>query len=63
MRTPIQVSKWQRTEQLILLLPIQVILYVSLWALILWLVFFSTYPAVHDATHSLRHHLAGVSCH
>ncbi|MBW4693433.1 MAG: CbtB-domain containing protein [Lyngbya sp. HA4199-MV5] len=24
---------------------------------------FSTYPPVHNAVHSLRHHTLGVSCH
>ncbi|PSF37642.1 cobalt transporter subunit (CbtB) [Aphanothece hegewaldii CCALA 016] len=63
MRTPIQVLHWQRTERFVLSIPAQAILYVALWSLILWLVFFSTYPLVHDTVHSLRHHTLGVSCH
>jgi hypothetical protein len=37
-------------------LPVQLTLYTSLCALTLWTVYFSTYPAVHDSMHSLRHH-------
>lgn len=59
---PIQVS-WRRTEQFVLSMPAQAILYVVLWSLIIWLVYFSTYPAIHDSAHSLRHHTLGVSCH
>lgn len=63
MRTPIQVLGWQRAERFVLSVPAQVILYIVLWSLILWLVYFSTYPPVHNAVHSLRHHTLGVSCH
>ena len=63
MRTSIQVSRWQRTEQFALSMPAQAMLYVALWSLIIWLVYFSTYPPVHDSVHSLRHHTLGVSCH
>ena len=63
MRTSTQVSPWQRTEQLVLSMPAQAILYVMLWSLIIWLVYFSTYPPVHNTVHSLRHHTLGVSCH
>jgi cobalt transporter subunit CbtB len=63
MKTPLHVSRWQRTGQLVLSMPAQAILYVALWSLIIWLVYFSTYPAVHDSLHSLRHHTLGVSCH
>jgi cobalt transporter subunit CbtB len=63
MRTSFQVSPWQRVEQLALSVPAQAILYIALWSLIIWLVYFSTYPAVHDSAHSLRHHTMGVSCH
>lgn len=44
-------------------LPVQLTLYTSLCALTLWTVYFSTYPAVHDSMHSLRHHTLTVSCH
>ncbi len=63
MRTSMQVSRWQRTERFVLSMPAQAILYVVLWSLIIWLVYFSTYPPVHNAVHSLRHHTLGVSCH
>jgi hypothetical protein len=63
MRTSTQISRWQRTEQFVLSMPAQAILYVMLWSLIIWLVYFSTYPPVHDTVHSLRHHTLGVSCH
>ena len=43
--------------------PVQVTLYMALSALTLWTVYFTTYPAVHDRVHSLRHHTALVSCH
>ncbi len=63
MKSSIQTLTWQRTEQFVLSVPAQAVLYVVLWSLIIWLVFFSTYPAVHGAVHSLRHHTLGVSCH
>jgi cobalt transporter subunit CbtB len=63
MRTAIQAGSWRRTEQFVLSTPAQAILYMALWSLIIWLVYFSTYPAVHDTVHSLRHHTLGVSCH
>jgi hypothetical protein len=44
-------------------LPVQLTLYTSLCALSLWTVYFSTYPAVHDSMHSLRHHTLTISCH
>ncbi|HEY9906094.1 MAG TPA: CbtB-domain containing protein [Thermosynechococcaceae cyanobacterium] len=58
-----QASVWQQTVRVTLSMPVQASLYVSLCALILWTVFFSTYPAVHDSMHSLRHHTPAVSCH
>ena len=54
---------WWRTEQFVMSTPAQAILYVVLWSLIIWSVFFTTYPAVHNSVHSLRHHTLGVSCH
>ncbi|WP_071592252.1 CbtB domain-containing protein [Pseudanabaena sp. PCC 6802] len=63
MKSSIQVSPWRRTERLVLSVPTQSILYILLWSLIIWMVYFSTYPAVHDKVHSLRHHTLGVSCH
>jgi hypothetical protein len=43
--------------------PVQSALYLSLCGLTLWTVYFTTYPPIHDAVHSLRHHTALVSCH
>ncbi|MCA6573341.1 MAG: CbtB-domain containing protein [Pseudanabaena sp. M38BS1SP1A06MG] len=54
---------WWRTEQFVMSVHVQAVLYVVLWALIIWSVYFTTYPAVHDSVHSLRHHTLGVSCH
>ncbi|MGG6264079.1 hypothetical protein ACQ4M3_01640 [Leptolyngbya sp. AN03gr2] len=53
----------QRAVRLTLSTPVQATLYVSLCALILWTIYFTTYPAVHDKVHSLRHHTLMVSCH
>jgi len=62
MKTSVQTIWWQ-TEQFVMSTPAQAILYVVLWSLIIWSVFFTTYPAVHNSVHSLRHHTLGVSCH
>ncbi|AFY74137.1 putative cobalt transporter subunit (CbtB) [Synechococcus sp. PCC 7502] len=62
MRNSFQVI-WLKTEQFVLSIPAQATLYILLWSLIIWLVYFTTYPAVHDSVHSLRHHTLGVSCH
>jgi hypothetical protein len=56
-------SLQQRTVRFTLSLPVQAALYTSLCAVILWTVYFSTYPAAHDQMHSLRHHTLMVSCH
>lgn len=56
-------SLWQRTKQVTLSVPIQVVLLTSLCALILWTLYFSTYPPVHDALHTTRHGTAAVACH
>jgi hypothetical protein len=53
----------QRAIQVTLSVPAQTTIYVGLCALILWTLYFSTYPAIHDRAHSLRHHTALVSCH
>lgn len=53
----------QQTVRFTLSLPVQATLYISLCALILWTIYFTTYPAVHDKVHSLRHHTLMVSCH
>lgn len=53
----------QKAIQVTLSVPTQTTIYVGLCTLILWTLYFSTYPAVHDRAHSLRHHTALVSCH
>jgi cobalt transporter subunit CbtB len=53
----------QQVTRRVLSVPVQSALYLSLIALTLWTVCFSTYPAVHDSVHTFRHHTAGVSCH
>lgn len=62
MKNSVQTILW-RTEQFVLSRPAQMTLYVVLWSLIIWSVYFTTYPAVHNSVHSLRHHTLGVSCH
>lgn len=56
-------SVQQRIAQQTLSVPVQSTIYLSLFTLILWTVYFTTYPAIHDKVHSLRHHTALVSCH
>lgn len=58
-----EVSFRQRAIGLTLSVPVQATLYISLCALILWTIYFTTYPAIHDRVHSLRHHTLLVSCH
>ena len=61
--TAYSISVLQRAVRVTLSIPVQATLYTSLCALSLWTVYFSTYPAVHDSMHSLRHHTLTVSCH
>lgn len=56
-------SFWQRSKQVTLSVPVQAALLTSLCALILWTLYFSTYPPVHDALHKTRHSTAAVACH
>jgi len=56
-------SVQQQVTRRVLSVPVQSTLYVSLCALTLWTVYFTTYPAIHDKVHTLRHHTALVSCH
>ena len=53
----------RQTVRFTLSLPVQATLYTSLCALTLWTIYFSTYPAVHNQMHSLRHHTLMVGCH
>jgi hypothetical protein len=43
--------------------PVQAGLLVSLCSLTLWTLYFSSYPAVHNAMHHMRHGTAAVACH
>lgn len=56
-------SVQQQIARRTLSVPVQSGLYLLLFALILWTVYFTTYPAIHDKVHSLRHHTALVGCH
>jgi hypothetical protein len=58
-----QISLPKKAIALTLSTPVQSGLFLSLAALSLWTVYFTTYPAVHDAVHSSRHHTLLVSCH
>jgi cobalt transporter subunit CbtB len=63
MNTSIQSGLGQRVGQVVLSVPAQSILYSALCSLIIWTVYFSSYPPAHNTAHSLRHHSMGVSCH
>lgn len=63
MITQTQSSFGQKAVRLTLSTAGQSAIYLSLSTLILWTVYFTTYPAIHDKVHSLRHHTAAVSCH
>jgi len=52
-----QVTSWTLST------PVQATLYLSLCALTLWTIYFTTYPPIHNAVHTLRHHTLLVSCH
>jgi len=54
---------WQRSQGWVLSLPFQVFLLISLCMLILWTLYFSSYPPVHDTLHETRHHTLTVACH
>ncbi|OWY67758.1 hypothetical protein B7486_29620 [cyanobacterium TDX16] len=58
-----QVSFRQQAKNWTLATPVQAALYTLLCALILWTIYFTTYPAVHDRVHSLRHYSLMISCH
>ena len=63
MTTQTQISGRQQAVRLTLSTPVQATLFTSLCALTLWTVYFTTYPAIHDRVHALRHHTLLVSCH
>ncbi|MEY2978235.1 MAG: CbtB domain-containing protein [Prochlorotrichaceae cyanobacterium] len=59
----ISVSPLARTRQLVLSVPVQIFLFLALGSLSLWLLYFSAYPAAHNAMHHGRHATLGVACH
>jgi cobalt transporter subunit CbtB len=63
MTTASQTAFSKKLARFTLSVPMQATLYVSLCALVVWTVYFSTYPAVHNQMHSLRHHTLTVACH
>jgi cobalt transporter subunit CbtB len=63
MTTASQTAFSKKLARVTLSVPMQATLYVSLCALVVWTVYFSTYPAVHNQMHSLRHHTLTVACH
>ncbi|MDZ8184301.1 MAG: CbtB domain-containing protein [Nostoc sp. ChiSLP02] len=63
MTTFSHISVLQKTASITLSKPVQITLYMLLSSLVIWTVLFSTYPAVHNAAHSTRHHTLGVACH
>jgi cobalt transporter subunit CbtB len=56
-------NAWRKASTLTLSPMAQALLFLSLSSTVLWTVYFSTYPAVHNAVHSLRHHTLMISCH
>jgi len=56
-------STQQRVIRFTLSVPMQATLFISLCALIIWTVYFSTYPPAHNTLHQLRHSTAAVACH
>lgn len=52
-----------KTRQLVLSTPVQVCLFLGLGSLTIWMLYFSSYPATHDAMHQIRHETLGVGCH
>jgi cobalt transporter subunit CbtB len=56
-------STRQKVISIALSVTMQMALFIALCTLTVWTVYFNTYPPIHDATHSLRHHTLGVPCH
>jgi cobalt transporter subunit CbtB len=54
---------WRKAATLTLSPIAQALLFLSLSSTVIWTVYFSTYPPVHNAVHSLRHHTLMISCH
>jgi hypothetical protein len=52
-----------RTGTISLNLVLQLTVLLVMTALILWTLLFSSYPAIHDPVHALRHALYLIPCH
>lgn len=53
----------RQAQGLVLSVPVQAFLLISLGSLSLWTLYFSSYPAAHNQMHQTRHHTLGVGCH
>ncbi|HEY9881597.1 MAG TPA: CbtB-domain containing protein [Leptolyngbyaceae cyanobacterium] len=53
----------KQTQAASLPVPLQMGILCSLAGLVLWTVYFSPYPAVHNTLHHTRHTTLGVACH
>ena len=52
-----------RTTTISINLVLQVTVLLMLTALVIWTLLFSSYPAIHDPVHALRHALYLIPCH
>jgi cobalt transporter subunit CbtB len=59
LRTAVQ----KKTAIIALSKPAQISLFMMLSSLTIWTIFFSTYPAAHNAAHATRHSTPLVACH
>jgi cobalt transporter subunit CbtB len=56
-------SVLKKTASITISKPAQISLFMMLSSLTIWTVFFSTYPAAHNAAHATRHSTPLVACH
>lgn len=52
-----------RTTTISLSLVLQITVLLVLTGLVIWALLFSSYPAIHDPVHALRHALYLIPCH
>ncbi len=52
-----------RVQTVTLSVMIQFAVLLAVSTLVIWTLLFSSYPAVHDAVHALRHALYLIPCH
>ena len=52
-----------RTATISLNLVLQITVLLVLTGLVIWTLLFSSYPAIHDPVHALRHALYLIPCH